>query len=205
MKKAIIGILLIALVAVNGYHLWYVKNAPAGQIAEEDLVIVKAPEQTQAMQHEYFYVEEYVSVLPDGTNIAPEGKISSNGYTDVYLERKAIDGKTEGPSYWEGKPDNYPNELTVTFAETRTIHAIRLALNPKSIWGKRIQTFAVNYTDAAGEQKQLLASADYEFDPNRGNEVILEFADTEVTSVTLVITNNTGATGGQVAEFEIYE
>lgn len=105
----------------------------------------------------------------------------------------------------DSKGNAYPNELTVTFEETHTIHAIRVALNPQNIWGKRTQTFAVLIMDENGEQQTLIPESAYEFDPDRGNEVILEFETAAVTSVTLEFTANTGASGGQVAEFEIFE
>lgn len=204
MKKAIIALLALAIVLVNGYGIRAAGNQKT-ELAPENLTVVAAPEQTKSMEHEAFAKEEYVSVLPTGTNIAPEGKIKSNGFEGTFTERKAIDGKTDGSSYWEGSADSYPNELTVSFEETHTIHAIRVALNPDSIWGKRTQTFSVLYDNGDGENQTLIPETDYEFSPDRGNEVILEFEELPVNSVTLQFTANTGASGGQVAEFEIYE
>lgn len=204
MKKAIIVLLALAIILVNGYGI-LAAGKPKTELAPENLTVVAAPEQTESMEHEDFAKEEYVSVLPEGTNIALEGKIKSNGFEGTFTERKAIDGKTEGASYWEGSADSYPNELTVSFEEAHTIRAIRVALNPDSIWGKRTQTFSVFYANAEGEGNLLLPETAYEFSPDRGNEVILDFEETPVTSLTLQFTANTGALGGQVAEFEIYE
>lgn len=204
MKKAIIALLALAIVLVNGYGIWAAGNQKT-ELAPENLTVVAAPEQSESMEHEDFAKEEYVSVLPEGTNIALEGKITSNGFEGTFTERKAIDGKTDGASYWEGSADSYPNELTVSFEEEHTVHAIRVALNPDSIWGKRTQTFSVLSGNTEGENQTLLPETAYEFSPDRGNEVILEFDGTSVTSVTLQFTGNTGASGGQVAEFEIYE
>lgn len=203
MKKIVIGLLVAAIVLVNGYHMFF--RSSNYTIPESQLTVVLAPEQTKSMENENFVREDYVSVLPEGTNIASEGKVSSSGFEGTYTERKAVDGKVDGVSYWEGASNAYPNDLTVTFAEARNIHALRVALNPQDIWGKRIQTFSVLMTDEAGEQQILVAEADYEFNPDRGNEVILEFDETSVTSVTLEFTENTGASGGQVAEFELYQ
>lgn len=204
MKRIVIIVLTAAILLINGYSIW-----AAGQteknILPENLVVVKAPEQTESMENEYFAGEEYVAVLPEGCNIAPEGKATSSGFEGTFTERKAIDGKTDGASYWEGSADSYPNDLTVTFDSERNIHAIRVALCPDAIWGKRTQTFSVKITDGSGMERELFAENSYEFSPNRGNEVILEFEECGITSVTLHFTGNTGASGGQVAEFEIYE
>ncbi len=55
-----------------------------------------------------------------------------------------------------------------------------------------------NFTLLAGEKQ-------YTFDPDTGNEVQLLFDDIQARYVQLVITENSGAGGGQVAEFEIYQ
>ncbi|MDF2484178.1 MAG: coagulation factor 5/8 type domain protein, partial [Herbinix sp.] len=42
------------------------------------------------------------------------------------------------------------------------------------------------------------------FDPATGNEVQLPFDEVTTQFVQLVVTENSGAGGGQIAEFEIY-
>ena len=203
MQKKAAGILLVLLIIINVYHVYIIKNENT-EILEENFTLVKTIEQTESMEHENFKEEEYVPIILEGTNIAPEGKADSTKYVGVYNGKKAIDGKRLGVSYWEGAEGTYPNELSVSFAEPRNIHAIKVCLNPESIWGKRIQTFSVSYLDTEGEKKELFAEDHYIFDPKCGNEVVLEFDEVEVLSVILTFTDNTGATGGQVAELEIY-
>ena len=48
------------------------------------------------------------------------------------------------------------------------------------------------------------SSATYDFDPKTGNEITLPFDAVKAQYVRVTITKNTGAKGGQVAEFEIY-
>jgi hypothetical protein len=51
----------------------------------------------------------------------------------------------------------------------------------------------------------LKVSATYTLDPATGNVVTITFTSTSVRYVRLSITANSGATAGQVAEFEIYQ
>ena len=202
MNKRRIVIIILAVVWVGLTIYGTQKKKPSKLIAE--ITKVEAPDQTQSEENPTFVKEDYVSVLPEGTNIAPEGKIDANGFNQTFTPRKAVDGMTGAASYWEGSPDGYPNELSVTFKEDKTIHAIRVAINPDSVWGKRTQTFSVKVTYDGEGYETFLDEKGYEFDPSTGNEVILEFDDTQVKGVMLSFTANTGATGGQVAEFEIY-
>ena len=45
---------------------------------------------------------------------------------------------------------------------------------------------------------------EYEFNPKSGNEVTIPFDEVKAQYVRVTITKNTGAKGGQLAEFEIY-
>lgn len=204
MKKWVMGALLVGIIGVNGVTYGILPKQQM-TIRPENLIVVEAPGQQESMEHESFQKDDYVFVTPEGTNIALDGKITSNGMTGAYNERKAVDGEKGGASYWEGAADSYPNELSLTFAEPHTIHTIRIALNPDSIWGKRTQTFAIMMTDVLGEEQVLRPEQEYVFDPAYGNEVIIEVEDVELMSVTLIFTANTGASAGQVAELEVYE
>jgi len=50
----------------------------------------------------------------------------------------------------------------------------------------------------------LIEAKQYTFDPDTGNEVQMHFDEIKTRYVQLVFTENSGAGGGQVAEFEIY-
>lgn len=200
-RRIVIIILAVILVGLIIYGVSQ-KKKPSKLIAE--ITKIEAPDQTESEVNPVFIKEDYVSVLPEGTNIASEGKIDANRFNQTFTPRKAVDGMTGAASYWEGSPDAYPNELSVKFKEDKTIHAIRVAINPDSVWGKRTQTFSVLVTYDGEAYETLLDEKGYEFDPSTGNEVILEFEDTQVKGIMLSFTANTGATGGQVAEFEIY-
>jgi hypothetical protein len=205
--KVVRPIIILLLLAVNIYLLGFAPGRikePTYQMGESHVTIIQSPDQTESMEHPDFKKKEYVLVLPEGTNIALKKKVKASSFADVYTPRKVTDGIATGVSYWEGKPD-YPNYLTVDLESVQTFQGIRIALSPMTIWGKRTQTIAVEISDD-GENFTLLAGEkQYTFDPDTGNEVQLLFDDIQARYVQLVITENSGAGGGQVAEFEIYQ
>lgn len=205
MKK--IRSILIIVLAVVAAGMWcgvFVLRAEAGKAAYGEITIVETADRTESAEHPSFIKEVFEPVIPDGENIAGEAKMTANGYNDVYVPNKVNDGNTAGTSYWEGAPNEYPNILTATFKEEKSIHALKVLLCPQSIWGARKQTFSVEISSDGENFEELIASADYDFDPNTGNEVVLEFDTTTCKAVRLVFTANTGSVGAQVAELELY-
>lgn len=203
-----IRVAIIILLAIAALGLWggayYLEKGgdenPYGQVQ-----VVETADRTESMTPPAFAKEEFVPVIPSGKEIAQEARIMADGYNDVYTPGKVQDGDVMGPSYWEGVADAYPNTLTAEFEEARTIHALKLLLCPKNIWGSRVQTFKVEYSVDGEQFQELLPEADYKFDPVYGNEVVIEFDAREMKAVRMIFTANTGATGAQVAEWQIYE
>lgn len=205
MKK--VRFLLIIILAVLAAGLWctvFVLRSGAGEQTYGQVTVVETPDRTESTEHPLFIKEVYEPVVIDGTNIAGLAKIEANGYNDVYTPRKVKDGKTAGVSYWEGESDAYPNILTATFPEEHHLHAIKVCLCPQSVWGARTQTFSVETSSDGENFEEFIASGDYEFNPDTANEVVLEFDETSCRAVRLVFTANTGASGAQVAELELY-
>jgi len=205
MNKVRIG--LIVLLAILAAGLWgytFSISSKAEETAYGEVNVVATADRTTSEIPARFVKEEYIPVIPDGVNIAEDAYFDANGYNDVYLSGKAKDGDTSGASYWEGAPDSYPNILTAVYNEEVNIHALRLLLCPLSIWGSRVQTFSVEISSDGENFTELIPSRDYTFDPNKGNEVVLEFDDVTVKAVRLQFTQNTGAVGAQLAELEIY-
>lgn len=197
-----LGIVLLLLVGAIGM----VKPRETEQIMkEENLTIIQAPEQTEGMEHPDFIKEEYIPQIPAGVNLALEGKIEASSFEGTFTPRKAIDGNALAASYWEGGKDSYPNRLTLNLKEKAAIHAIRICLCPQDIWGRREQTFSVEISDDGETYEELVPETTYLFDPDRGNEALIEFERLETQYVQLSFTGNTGAEGGQVAEFEVYQ
>ncbi|MBR3646281.1 MAG: discoidin domain-containing protein [Lachnospiraceae bacterium] len=201
-KKEIVIIASMAVVFVALFAFVTISNA-AGNPNKDNITVIAAPNQQEAMENDLFKVEEYVSPEIDGTNVAKDGLMTSNGFTDVYPATNANDGTCDAASYWEG-PAGETAELTLNMKKKHNIHTVRLGLNPMSIWSKRTQTMSIEVSDDGENFTELVASADYKFDPNTGNEIIIDIPDVETQYVRLLITKNTGATSGQVAEFEVY-
>lgn len=204
-RLVLIAVLLVALIVV--FIMWITgktnyENTMLNESA--NVTLVETPVQDAPMQHEAFIVEEYIPIVPEGANIAREGKIEASSYYDVYVPRKAVDGNLNGQSYWEAPADTYPNTLAITYEETFEVHAVKVGLCPKTIWGKRNQEFSVEITEDGENYQELIPMTSYEFTPDRNNEIVLEFDSVNIMGIRLTFQSNTGAGGAQVAEFEVY-
>lgn len=202
LRRVLILVFLAADIALGYYALNGIKEPPQ-EIEAANVTIIKAREQTAAEEHPAFIKEDYTLILPEGTNVALKKKVEDNGFTDVYRAERAVDGFTDGSSYWEGTKD-YPNTLTVDLEAPTMIHTVRVALNPMPIWGKRSQKISVKISDDGVNFTELVRLKEYTFDPDYGNEVQIPFDEVETRFVQLEFTANTGAGGGQAAEFEVY-
>lgn len=203
-KIRTIIIIVAALIAAIMWVAVLILRPEAATPSYGEIRVVETPDRTESTEHPLFVKVVYEPVIPDGTNIASIAKIEANGYNDVYVPRKVKDGRTTGVSYWEGASDAYPNILTATFPEEHTIHAIKVCLCPQSVWGARTQTFSVEISEDGDNFQELIPSKDYEFNPDTNNEVVLELDTVSCKAVQLVFTGNTGASGAQVAELELY-
>lgn len=201
-KKRVILLLAVVAVILWGAILFLLmkgRNLSYGRTA-----IVETQDRMQSTENPLFVKEVYEPVIPEGTNIAADARMTANGFNDVYTPMKVNDGRTSGPSYWEGENGAYPNILTATFKEAHTIHAIKVCLCPQSIWNTRVQTFSVQISGDGENYTELVPSRDYEFNPDTANEIVIDFDEVSCKAVQLVFTKNTGANAAQVAEFEIY-
>ncbi len=201
-RRGLILLLFCANLVLLVYVLHGIKE-PMQEIPAANVTVVKAREQTAAEEHPDFVKEEYVLVLPEGKNVAVDKPISASSFNDVYAANKANDGNAGDASYWEGK-NEYPNTLTIDLEAPIPIHTIRLCLNPMDIWGTRTQEISVKISQDGTNYTELVGSKEYTFDPAAGNEAQIPFDEVEAQYVQLEITSNSGANGGQIAEFEIY-
>lgn len=168
------------------------------------LTVVAAPEQTKAQRPPCFPDPEanYIP-MPETENYAQGKPVSSGVHNDVYVIENVNDGKTD--TYWESK--GFPGEAVIDLGESRAISTVAVRLNPSAIWEARKQEIAVfvsadgtNYTEAS-------PATMYDFDPNTGNRIRIDFPSAQARYVKLVISlNSSSRTGGaQAAEIEIYE
>jgi len=145
----------------------------------------------------------YVTLATAGgtTNLALGKSIAENGHTQTYAATNANDGNTT--TYYEGA--GFPSQLTVDLASAQTVSSVKIKLNPATAWGARTQTITILGSTDNVNFTTLKASAVYSFDPATGNVVTISFTSTSIRYVRVIITTNSGATAGQVAEFEIYQ
>ncbi len=136
----------------------------------------------------------------DTANLALSKGISASSVQQTYAAANANDGNIN--SYWEGAPGTYPNTLTVDLGSVQSVYKVVLKLN--SAWETRTQTLSVLSSTDNNTYTTRAASADYTFNPASGNTVTITFTETNARYLRLSITANSGATGGQIAEFEAY-
>ena len=136
----------------------------------------------------------------DGTDLALGKPIEASSHTWIYVPGNANDGDVT--TYWEG--NGHPSTLAVSLGADADLTSIVLRLNPDPIWGRRTQTIEVlGRTQGGGSFTTLVPSADHTFDPATGNTVTIP-VNGRAADVRLRFTANTGAPGGQVAEFQVY-
>lgn len=134
-------------------------------------------------------------------NVALGKTITASAFTQTYVATNANDGNAG--TYWEGAPNAYPNTLTVNLGSNYDITSIVLQLNPASIWATRTQNITVlGHNASTSSFSTLVAAATYTFNPASGNQVTIPLTAT-VSELRLQINSNSGATGGQVAEFQV--
>ena len=137
-----------------------------------------------------------------GINLAAGKEIVASGHVHTYVAANAVDGDLN--TYWEADPGAFPNTLTVKLGADARLTRIVLRLNPSPVWGARTQNIQVlGRKQDSSSYASLVEAADYAFDPATGNSVTIPVA-AMVADVRLRFNANTGAPGGQVAEFEVY-
>ncbi|MGW0804896.1 discoidin domain-containing protein [Nonomuraea sp. NPDC002799] len=135
-----------------------------------------------------------------GTNLAIGKTITESSHTHTYVAANANDNNVQ--TYWEGGA--YPGTLTVQLGANADLTSLTLKLNPDAAWGRRTQTIQVlGREQSATGFTSLVSSAVYTFDPATGNTVTIPVT-AKVADVRLQFTANSGAPGGQIAEFQIF-
>lgn len=193
----VLGIILVGTIGLGGFLLYQDK------MLEADIRVVQAPEQDEAFIPVIADNLENLAEIDMGTNLALKKRASTDLFNQVYIAENVIDGDVR--SYWEGAVDLYPNHLSVDLGNISEVKAIRIKLNPNNIWGQRTQNLSVSKSDDDKNYTEIVAAADYDFNPDTGNCVIINFeAPIKAKYLQLIFNANTGASAGQAAEFEVY-
>ena len=194
-----IVIIALALVVIGCAFLGLL-----GQSGDPGLTVVAAPEQSKPMRPGCFPdpTANYIP-LPETENLAEGKPVLSGEHTDVYVNTNVNDGKTD--TYWESK--GFPAEMTIDLGGSYGVSTVAVLLNPSAIWEARTQEIAV-FASADGKSfTEAAPAAKYDFDPNTGNRIRIDFDTVSAGFVKVVFTmNSSSRTGGaQAAEIAVYE
>jgi hypothetical protein len=134
-----------------------------------------------------------------GTNLAVGKPITASSTVLNFVAANANDGNVA--TYWEASSN--PGTLTVALGANADVSNVVLKLNPDGAWSTRTQTIEVLGREQSSTAfTSLLAPAVYTFNPASGNTVTIPVTG-RVADVQLRFTTNSGAGGGQVAEFAV--
>ncbi|MFI6297189.1 discoidin domain-containing protein [Nonomuraea sp. NPDC050790] len=138
----------------------------------------------------------------DGTNLAAGKEVTASGHVHTFVAAHAVDGDLN--TYWEANSGAFPNTLTVKLGANAALNRVVLKLNPSSAWGTRTQNIQILGRDQGSSSfTSLVGAANHTFDPATGNSVSIPVPAT-AADVQLRFASNTGAPGGQVAEFQVF-
>ena len=196
---ALIVVIILALIVIVCAYLGLF--SPAG---DPGLTIVETPDQTAAQWPDCIpNPEDNYIALPDTENLAEGKALISGEHTDVYVNTNVNDGKTD--TYWESK--GFPAEMTIDLAGSYSISTVAVMLNPSAVWEARTQEFSIWVSTDGTNFTEVVASAKYDFDPNTGNRVRVDFDAVTAAYVKVIFTmNSSSRTGGaQAAEIAVYE
>ncbi|MDP9845979.1 CARDB domain-containing protein [Streptosporangium lutulentum] len=135
-----------------------------------------------------------------GSNLAIGKEMVESGHVHTFVAANANDNSTA--TYWEG--NGQPSTLTAKLGANASVTSVVVKLNPDSSWGTRTQNIQVlGREQSATGYTNLVSAQNYTFNPASGNSVTINLSAT-VADVQLRFTSNSGAPGGQVAEFQVF-
>jgi len=147
---------------------------------------------------------EVVQVFdPEGRrNLALNRPAVASSHIDIWAANKATDGDIS--SYWEAAAGQWPSTLRVELAEQSRIDTVVIRLNPHRMWARRTQRMEIRVGNDGQTWTTAVPETELVFDPVENGNTVAVRLNANARFVQLVFTGNTGATGGQVAEVEIY-
>lgn len=181
--------------SVNGTTLAYTDSQPSNVTVTYYVVAKDAAGNASAPSNS---VTRNGTVVT-GSNLAVGKPITASSSTFTFVAANANDNDVT--TYWEG--NGHPSTLTVDLGANASITSVVIKLNPDSAWSTRSQILQVlGHDQNTTAFTNLVSAASYTFNPATGNTVTIPVTAT-VSSVQLLFTANSGAPGGQVAEFQI--
>ncbi|MGX1274211.1 CARDB domain-containing protein [Streptomyces phaeoluteigriseus] len=136
---------------------------------------------------------------PAGTNLARGKPAEATSSVQNYVAANTTDDSTS--TYWEAA--GHPADLTVKLGADADLSAVVVKLDPDPVWAARTQGIQVlGRQQSASGFTSLVAAKTYAFSPASGNTVTIPVSG-RWADVRLRFSSNTGAPGGQVAEFQV--
>ncbi|AWZ06834.1 MULTISPECIES: CARDB domain-containing protein [unclassified Streptomyces] len=137
---------------------------------------------------------------PVGVNLAKGKPIEASSTTQSFVAANANDDSVT--SYWEA--GGQQSTLTVKLGSNADVTGIVLKLNPDPAWSHRTQGFEVlGREQSATAFTTLKARADYSFSPGGNQNTVTVPVTGRLADVQLKFSGNSGAGGGQAAEFQV--
>lgn len=192
--------IILAALSLSAYTLSGGRRSSGGP--NPNVTLVAAPDQADFEEHPEWLAPE-VETVDYGENLALGKEVKQNGQTQVYNCKNAVDGNRY--TYWEGKPDAYPSEITVNLGEVMELGGAQILLSPNQIWSARTQEVEVQISEDNETFTSIIPQTVLSFDPAANNCAYIPFAiGTQGQYVRFCFYSNTEATAGQAAEIEIY-
>ncbi|MFC9290199.1 CARDB domain-containing protein [Streptomyces sp. NPDC057052] len=136
---------------------------------------------------------------PAGTNLARGKPVEATSSVQGYAAANATDDSAS--TYWEAA--GHPADLTVRLGADADLDAVVVKLDPDPVWAARTQGIQVLARgQSGGAFTSLVDAKPYSFSPASGNTVTIPVSG-RWADVRLRFSSNTGAPGGQVAEFQV--
>ena len=135
------------------------------------------------------------------SNLAAGKPTAEGGHTQTYASGNAVDSNQA--TYWEGPANNWAANWIQVDLGSSVAGLNQVVVKLPTTWGARTQTFTVQGSTNGTTFSTVVASAAYTFSPS-ANTVTIPFGSTTQRYIRLAFTANTGATGGQVSELEVY-
>ncbi|MFF4342457.1 discoidin domain-containing protein [Kitasatospora sp. NPDC001540] len=133
-------------------------------------------------------------------NLLAGRTFTASGYSQTYVAGNVGDGNQA--TYWESANNAFPQWVQGDLGSAVPVN--KLVLKLPTGWEKRTETLKVQGSTDGSNFTDLLASADYVFDPASGNAVTVNLATTTTRYLRLTFTGNTAWPAGQLSEFEAY-
>ncbi|WP_392873317.1 CARDB domain-containing protein [Streptomyces sp. LN499] len=136
----------------------------------------------------------------NGTNMALNKPIEASSTTQTYVAANANDNSVT--TYWEAAGST--STLTVKLGANADVEAVVIKLNPDAAWATRTQSIQVlGREQSATGYTSLRDRADYVFSPSSNQNTVTIPVTGRHADIRLSFFSNTGAPGGQVAEFQV--